>query len=144
MLTSREVGARRNEWNKSRKNQKIFLRKKFIVLINSFAFNLFLDMFRNLSSVTYKKLEVHCFIPHLRINKNPRVFDVCFEKKLRHRKFSPGHPTKVAVAFDMIDPGKWNLAWRFTMHCTFDISCQSHWGDNNPGHRANLSLLLKI
>ena len=78
ITSNREVGARRNEWNKSRKNQKIFLRKKFMVLINSFNF---LDMFRNLSSVIFRKLEVHCFISHLRINKNPRVFDVCFEKK---------------------------------------------------------------
>ena len=80
-IYDREVGAQRNEWNKSWKNRKIFLRKKFIVLINSFNLNRFLDEFRNLSPVTYKKLEVHCFIPHLRINKNLQVFDVFFEKK---------------------------------------------------------------
>ena len=62
------------------------------------------------------------------------------------KNFFSGHPTKVAVALDMIDPGK-NEIWHGDSQCiVLLIYHVKHigGGDNNPGHSENLSLLLKI
>ena len=50
----------RREWNKSQKKEKKSLRREILMFRNSFKLNLFSNMFRNLLSVTYKNLEIHC------------------------------------------------------------------------------------
>ena len=62
---SRQVRSERRvaSGTNSDKTKKKCVRKEITIFINSFHLNLFLKMFRNLSSITYKKPEVHCFIP---------------------------------------------------------------------------------
>ena len=72
----------------------------------SFESNLFSKMFRNLLSVTYKKPEVHRFSTRPKILKKLRVSHVCFEEKKTAPQISSVHFTHLAIAFDMIVPGK--------------------------------------
>ena len=94
------------------KKRKKRLKSKILMFKICFKLNLFLEMFRNLFSVTYKKPEVYCFNTCPRILKKLWVSHICFEEKKRHHKFSSFHFTHLTVAFDRPQQIKFCMSMR--------------------------------
>ena len=95
-------------------------------------------MFRNLPSITYILKTRSALLHSPFLNKLPYLF---WKKKIDTKNFRQVHPLNWLW---ILSTRQMNFLWRFAKHCTFDLSCHMHEGNNNRGHRPNWSLLLKI